>query len=65
MTSNYKAGQSMRDMVRNLTDGWYGNVTPQSSGCNGPPRIRGNFGVAWSPVDYDKHIEHSIKECSK
>ena len=55
----------MRDMVRNLTDGWYGNVTPQSSGCNGPPRIRGNFGVAWSPVDYDKHIEHSIKECSK
>ena len=46
----YVTGQSMKTLVQNVRDGWYGNEYPPPPGGMGPTLVRGNCGMVKKPA---------------
>ena len=61
----YVMDQSIKTLVQNVRDGWYGNEYPPPPGGMGPTLVRENCGMVKKPASCNKCIEHAIKECDK
>ena len=58
-------GTNMVDVVRNLCDGWCGNIIRPPPGNLCQSFIRGKCDMIKMPTSCNAHILHSIKECEK